>query len=54
MCELDYFIYGMYGLFGALGSYLIYKKTKLKFQIDETPIESHGVKQESTGLAEKN
>jgi hypothetical protein len=54
MCELDYFIYGMYGVFGALGSYIIYKKTKLKFQIDEKPIETDGVKSESTGLAEKS
>mgnify|MGYP000198926245 CR=1 FL=1 len=38
MCDLDYFIYGMYGLFGALGSYIIYKRTKLKFQIDEKPL----------------
>lgn len=32
----------MYGLFGALGSYIIYKKTKLKFQIDEKPITNNG------------
>ena len=38
MCEINYLIYGMYGLFGALGSYIIYKRTKLKFQIDEKPL----------------
>jgi hypothetical protein len=45
MCEINYFIYGMYGLFGALGSYIIYRKTKpkaLKFQIDEVPTTSNG------------
>lgn len=41
----------MYGLFGALGSYIIYRKTKqkaLKFQIDEVPTTSHG---KESGLA---
>ena len=38
MCELDLFIYGMYGMFGALGSYIIYRKTKLKFQIGKNTI----------------
>ncbi len=38
MCELDLFIYGMYGVFGALGSYIIYKKTKTKFQIAKNTI----------------
>jgi len=42
MCEINYLIYGMYGLFGALGSYIIYKRTKLKFQIDEVPTTTNG------------
>ena len=42
MCEINYLIYGMYGLFGALGSYIIYKRTKLKFQIDEKTTTTNG------------
>ena len=38
MCNIDLFVFGMYGVFGALGSYIIYRKTKLKFQIGKKPI----------------
>ena len=30
MCDIDYLVFGMYGLFGALGSYIIYQRTKPK------------------------
>jgi len=52
MCELDTFVYTFWGAFGALGSYLIYRKVKLKFQIGEKPITVD--EQGSSELAKKD